>query len=130
MLFEEANTTAPAAHYYVLTVAQPATPAAGADASATMSDWEIARKIWFDRTDLHISEIQIYGPDGKVASDIHYSDWSTTDPIPYPRQISVHRLSGGLHASDRNHKSDHERSSRSQPVRAPAADGIAIGARG
>jgi len=90
VLFEEANTIAPAAHFYVLTVAQPATSAAGA--SATTTDWEIARKIWFDRTDLHISEIQIYGPDGKVASDIHYSDWSTTDPILYPRQISVHRI--------------------------------------
>jgi outer membrane lipoprotein-sorting protein len=94
VLFEEADATTPAApHYYVLTVAQPATPAAGASSAATTADWEIARKIWFDRSDLHISEIQIYSPDGKVSSDIRYSDWNTTDPIPYPRQISVHRIS-------------------------------------
>jgi outer membrane lipoprotein-sorting protein len=96
VLFEEANPavpSAPAARYYVLTVAQPVRPSAGTSSAATTTDWEIARKIWFDRSDLHVSEIQIYTPDGKVSSDIHYSDWNTTDPISYPRQISVHRIS-------------------------------------
>ncbi len=95
VLFEEAAaaTTPGAPHYYVLTVAQPATPTSAPSSAATTTDWEIARKIWFDRSDLHVSEIQIFSPDGKVSSDIQYSDWNTTDPIPYPRQISVHRIS-------------------------------------
>jgi outer membrane lipoprotein-sorting protein len=94
VLFEEAiATTAAAPHFYVLTVAQGGTPAAGAASTTSAADWELARKIWFDRSDLHVSEIQIYDPNGKVSSDIHYSDWDTTDPIPYPRQISVHRIS-------------------------------------
>jgi len=92
VLFEEAIVTSAAApHYYVLTVAHRGSPAAGTASSTSTSDWELARKIWFDRSDLHVSEIQIYNPNGKVSSDIHYSDWNTTDPIPYPRQISVHR---------------------------------------
>ena len=94
VLFEEAAALAPASpHYYVLTVAQPASPHRRNSGDELRADWEIARKIWFDRSDLHVFEIQIYAPDGKVSSDIHYSDWNTTDPIPYPRQISVHRVS-------------------------------------
>ena len=78
------------AHYYVLTVAQRA----GAEnATPASPDWEIARKIWFDRSNLNVSEIQTYDPDGKMNSDIDYSAWSTTDPLPYPHEVSrVHRI--------------------------------------
>jgi outer membrane lipoprotein-sorting protein len=37
---------------------------------------EIARKIWFDRADLSIARVQIYGPAGRLDSDIAYSQWS------------------------------------------------------
>lgn len=73
----------PKAHYYVLTIAQPGAPPA---------TWEIARKVWFDRTDLNVSEIQTYDSDGKMDSDIHYSGRNADDPIKYPRQITVHRI--------------------------------------
>jgi outer membrane lipoprotein-sorting protein len=36
---------------------------------------EIARKVWFDRADLRVSRVQIYGPGGRLDSDIAYSDW-------------------------------------------------------
>jgi outer membrane lipoprotein-sorting protein len=36
---------------------------------------EIARKIWFDRTDLRVSRMQLYGAAGRLDSDIAYSDW-------------------------------------------------------
>jgi outer membrane lipoprotein-sorting protein len=36
---------------------------------------EIARKIWFDRVDLRISRVQLYGAAGRLDSDIAYSDW-------------------------------------------------------
>ena len=90
VLFEDANQ--PTAHYYVLTVARRAVAAEAADSAASGADWEIARKIWFDRADLNVSEIQIYDANGKISSDIHYSAWNTTDPIAYPCQISVHRI--------------------------------------
>jgi len=36
---------------------------------------EIARKIWFDRVDLRVSRVQLYGAAGRLDSDIAYSDW-------------------------------------------------------
>jgi outer membrane lipoprotein-sorting protein len=36
---------------------------------------EIARKIWFDRADLRVSRMQLYGAGGTIESDITYSDW-------------------------------------------------------
>ena len=90
VLFEEA--TQQTAHYYILTVAQRASGAESGSSTAASPDWEIARKIWFDRANLNVSEIQTYDPDGKMNSDIHYSAWNTTDPVPYPREISVHRI--------------------------------------
>ena len=90
VLFEETNQQT--AHFYVLTVAQPHSGAEIGNATAASPDWEIARKIWFDRTNLNVAEIQTYDPDGKMNSDIHYSAWNIGDPIPYPREISVHRI--------------------------------------
>jgi outer membrane lipoprotein-sorting protein len=55
---------APAARYYAVSVLRE-----------TGSNLEIARKIWFDRSDLRVSRIQIYGPAGRLDSDISYADW-------------------------------------------------------
>jgi outer membrane lipoprotein-sorting protein len=54
----------PPARYYVLSVLRGSAPT-----------FEIARKIWFDRTDLRVSRLQIYGPGGRLDSDIGYADW-------------------------------------------------------
>jgi outer membrane lipoprotein-sorting protein len=87
ILFEEAD--APPARYYVLTQLR------GRDSAL-----EIARKIWFDRADLRVSRIQIYGPGGKLDSDIAYSEWQTDDGgtaaapgagRPFPREIRITR---------------------------------------
>jgi outer membrane lipoprotein-sorting protein len=43
---------------------------------------EIARKVWFDRADLSIARVQIYGPEGRLDSDIAYSDWSPSGGEP------------------------------------------------
>src|SRR3989475_7287563 len=56
VLFEEFN--AEPARYYVLTLLR---------GSGTL---EIARKIWFDRTDLSIARVQLYGPGGRLVSEI------------------------------------------------------------
>lgn len=55
---------APPARYYVLTVLRGSAPSL-----------EIARKIWFDRADLRVSRVQIYGPAGRLDSDITYAGW-------------------------------------------------------
>ena len=78
--------------YYVLTLLRD-----------TGGGSEIDRKVWFDRSDLHISRIQIYGPDEQVESDVAYSDWEPVGdsadvstavpsaPVIFPREISIMR---------------------------------------
>lgn len=89
VLFEEAE--AAPDRYYVLTVLRP-----------TASGPEIARKVWFDRADLRISRVQIYGPAGRYDADVAYADWQ---PVPqgapaatangagaqFPRRIHIRR---------------------------------------
>jgi len=69
---------------YVLIVARPL-------AAKGSSDWELAQKIWFDRSDLTPSRIESYGEGGAPISDIRVSDWQPAGDIPYPRQILLAR---------------------------------------
>lgn len=75
VLFEESDQ--PTQRYYVLTELRQGD-----------SGLEIARKIWFDRADLRVSRVQIYGAGGRLDSDIAYSDWQpvgdTASPINSP----------------------------------------------
>ena len=41
---------------------------------------EIERKVWFDRSDLRVSRLQIYGPGGRLDSDISYAGWQDVAP--------------------------------------------------
>jgi outer membrane lipoprotein-sorting protein len=59
--------------YYALSVLRGSAP-----------NFELERKIWFDRTDLRVSRIQIFGPSGRLDSDISYSDWQDVPP-PTPQ---------------------------------------------
>ncbi len=78
--------------YYVLTVVRIAGRAEGAPTETiARTDWEVARKIWFDRTNLAISRLQTYDAGGKIASDIRYTGWDTFDSVKYPRQIGLSR---------------------------------------
>ena len=63
---------------------------------------EIARKIWFDRADLQVSRVQLFGAAGRLDSDIAYSDWQPVNAAPtgsstavtqigYPRDIHIWR---------------------------------------
>jgi hypothetical protein len=70
--------------FYVLTVVR-------ATNGASPQDWEIARRIWFDRADLSIARIETYDPGGKLVSDVRYSGWDTFGGVRYPRQISLER---------------------------------------
>ena len=50
---------------------------------------EIVRKIWFDRADLSIARVQIYGPEGRLDSDIGYSDWAAPGAAPAAAQAGA-----------------------------------------
>jgi outer membrane lipoprotein-sorting protein len=70
------------ARYYVLTVLR------GGYKS------EILRKIWFDRTDLHMVRLQAYGPKGVLLSDVRYASWQAVSPgsaDEYPMSIRLER---------------------------------------
>ena len=105
VLFEEASEGA--ARFYILTVVRPEAPreagGSGDAASAAPNEqagpqhpipgWEIAQKIWFDRSDLRVSRIENFGSAGKVASDVGYANWQATGATSYPWQINVTRPS-------------------------------------
>jgi outer membrane lipoprotein-sorting protein len=77
-LIEEAQ--APPKRYYVLTIAEKAG-----------DEWKLDRKLWFDRADLQIARIQVYGAEGDMVSDTSYSNWQQTGALNYPREISLAR---------------------------------------
>ncbi|MGD0956652.1 MAG: hypothetical protein ABR953_07450 [Candidatus Acidiferrales bacterium] len=85
VLFEEASEGL--SRYYVLTVVRSATQA---DTSVP-EDWEIARKVWFDRADLSVARVETYDPGGKLGSDVRYAGWDTFGAVKYPRRISLDR---------------------------------------
>lgn len=78
VLLEQAQE--PPKQFYVLTVALH-----------SQSEWNLSRKIWFDRVDLQVARIEIYGPDGAVLSDVRYSGWQPAGGESYPREISLSR---------------------------------------
>lgn len=53
--------------------------------------FEIGRKIWYNRTDLRVSRVQLFGPGGVLASDIQYSEW---EPVPTDTPASAAAASG------------------------------------
>ncbi len=74
VLFEEFN--ADLARYYILTALRE-----------LRGELEIARKLWFDRADLRLARVQLYGPAGRLVSDIRYDDWQAAADVPFPRHI-------------------------------------------
>jgi outer membrane lipoprotein-sorting protein len=103
VLFEEASEGG--SRFYILTVVRaeaprfPAGPSDSGRAASSQegspqrptSNWEIAQKIWFDRTDLRVLRIENFGSGGKVASDVAYGNWQVTGALGYPWQINVTR---------------------------------------
>jgi outer membrane lipoprotein-sorting protein len=58
--------------YYILTLLR----------HAENGKFAIARKIWYNRIDLRVWRVQIFGAGGKLESDIGYSDWEPTLSAP------------------------------------------------
>jgi hypothetical protein len=103
VLLEQASEGA--ARFYILTVVRPeilqsaAGPSDGGNSATGQqggsqrpaSNWEIAQKIWFGRTDLRVARIENFGSGGTVASDVAYANWQTTGATSYPWQVNVTR---------------------------------------
>ncbi len=52
----------------------------------------IERRLWFDRTDLNLARVEMFEPEGRLVSIVHYSDWQAeADGTHFPRQISLER---------------------------------------
>jgi len=67
--------------YGVLTVFQPAE-------SETIFP---ERKVWFDRSNLDVARLQLYGPQGSYIEDVRYSDYRDFQGTRYPTLIAVSR---------------------------------------
>ena len=50
------------------------------------------RKIWFDRADLNVARLQIYGPGGIYLEDVKYSAYRDFAGVTYPTDIRLTRL--------------------------------------
>lgn len=79
--FDEQTHTPEGQFYYVLNVVEPT-----AD-----GELNLKRKVWFNRTDLNISRLQLYGPEGALVEDVNYADYRDFQGIRYPAQINLSR---------------------------------------
>jgi outer membrane lipoprotein-sorting protein len=77
--------------FYVLTVVRPIRPNSEAASEARGEDWEIARKIWFDRSDLNVARIDTFDASGKPTAIVRYTNWDMFGDVRYPRQILLDR---------------------------------------
>lgn len=75
--------------YYILTVATAGDSTVTSPSAAP--NWQIERRIWFDRTDLSVARVQIYDPNGSVNSDINYAQWRDFGSVRFAEQIEITR---------------------------------------
>jgi outer membrane lipoprotein-sorting protein len=89
VLLEEVS--APPSSFYVLTVVRVERANATPNTNESGEDWQIARKIWFDRADLNMARIDTFDSGGKTAAIVRYSNWDIFGGVRYPRQILLDR---------------------------------------
>lgn len=83
--FKEETQTPSGQSYYVVNIVEP----------ASTGELSLERKVWFDRTDMHISQLQLFGPGGALVEDVHYSDYEDFQEIRYPAEITLNRPEEG-----------------------------------
>ncbi|HTV56384.1 MAG TPA: DUF4292 domain-containing protein [Terriglobia bacterium] len=67
----------------------------GVLSSLKTGEVNLKRRIWFDRSDLQVVRMQLYGPGGEYLEDVHYSDYRNFGGVLYPGQITVARPEEG-----------------------------------
>jgi outer membrane lipoprotein-sorting protein len=80
---EQAQT--PTHQYYVLTIVEP----------TASGELELKRKVWFDQSDLSISRLDLYGPEGSLLEEVQYAGYHNFQEVPYPTEITVNRPEDG-----------------------------------
>ncbi len=67
--------------FYVVTVLEP----------VSGDQLILKRRVWFDRSDLEISRLQLYGEGGAYIEDVHYSGYQDFQGVKYPGRIELSR---------------------------------------
>lgn len=67
--------------YYVLTVLE----------NTGDPELSVKRKVWFDRADLEITRLQLYGPQGALLENVRYANHKDLEGVHYPTRIEIHR---------------------------------------
>lgn len=52
---------------------------------------QLARTVWFDRTNLRLARQLIFDQDGNILTDARYSDWKGFDNVAFPKHIEINR---------------------------------------
>jgi hypothetical protein len=77
VMIEQEDAQQPPASYYVLSVLR-----------RNGHGFALDRRIWFDRSNLRVSRVEIFGAEGRLESDIHYADWlERSGTTAFPGQI-------------------------------------------
>ena len=71
VLIEQEDLTEPPSRDYVLTVLR-----------RNGQQFEIDRRIWFDRADLRVVRIETFAGEGRLESDVRFSDWRRAPAAP------------------------------------------------
>jgi hypothetical protein len=72
-------------YFYVLNIVEP----------NNTGELSLKRKVWFDRADLGVSRLQLYGLGGALVEDVHYADYRDFQATHYPGQITLNRPEEG-----------------------------------
>ncbi len=57
----------------------------------TGRDAEMVEKLWIDRSNLQVTRKQLFRPDGKVDTDVEYSEYSSQGDVAFPQIILIQR---------------------------------------
>ncbi|MBI4165437.1 MAG: DUF4292 domain-containing protein [Acidobacteria bacterium] len=70
-----------AQRFYVITVVEP----------AEGRELALRRKIWFERANLDLARLQLYGPHGRYLEDVHYAAYQDFGGVNFPSRIEIAR---------------------------------------
>ena len=55
------------------------------------ADAQLLEKLWIDRTDLQIARKEVFGKDGRMQTEVEYSDYQTDAEKSFPRLVIIQR---------------------------------------
>jgi len=55
------------------------------------SEAQLLEKLWIDRTDMHVSRKQVFGKEGRVETEVEYSEYQSDDEKSFPHLVVIQR---------------------------------------